>query len=233
MKRRTGRKGQDLAGHDLQGHELHGHEVRILRFLEQCIVNTGIPPSYEEIRQAINLASKNHVFRDLNLLEDKGYIERDSGKSRTIRLLRCADGQPFDPYGFEIPICGKIAAGTPIAAPGNGVCDPAYETISLTRDIVSERDGVYALRVAGNSMVDALVNDGDIVVLRQQPTAENGDMVAVWLKRDGETTLKRFYDEGNRVRLQPENPTMDPIYVDPADVSIQGKVITVIRSMAA
>jgi repressor LexA len=228
MGRQTGGKGKDLHGHDL-----HGHEVRILRFLEQCIVSTGVPPSYEEIRQAVNLASKNHVFRDLNLLEEKGYIERNSGKSRTIRLRRCADGQRFDPYGFEIPICGKIAAGEPIAAPGNGSCDPVYETITLTRDIVSERDGIYALRVAGNSMVDALVNDGDIVVLRKQPTAENGDMVAVWLKREGETTLKRFFNEGDRVRLQPENPTLGPIFVDPADVRVQGKVITVIRPMAA
>lgn len=213
--------------------ELHGHERRILRFLERYYLDQRMCPSFEEIRKAVNLASKDHVYRDLNLLEEKGFIERERGKSRAIRLLRCVDGQPFDADSFTVPLCGVIAAGQPIAAPGDGVRNDIPETLTLTRDIVKERDGVYALRVEGNSMIDALINDGDIVLLRHQDTAENGDMVAVWLEENGETTLKRFFHEGNRVRLQPENPTMEPIYADPRDVRVQGKVVTVIRQVAA
>jgi repressor LexA len=92
-------------------------------------------------------------------------------------------------------------------------------------------DQVYALNVTGNSMIDAMISDGDVVLLRRQQTADNGDMVAVWLSDDNETTLKYFYNEGSRVRLQPANPEMDPIYVDPAQVEIQGRVLAVMRSL--
>lgn len=216
-----------------RGQELHSHERRILRFLERYCVEHDLSPSFEEIRQAAEMTSKDHVYRDLNMLEEKGFIKRHRGKSRAIRLLRCVDGQPFRRNGFEVPLCGTIAAGQPIAAPGNGARHETHATITLTRDILKERAGVYALRVKGNSMIDALINDGDIVLLRHQQDAQNGDMVAVWLKNDGETTLKRFYHEGSRIRLQPENPSMDPIYADPQDVRVQGKVITVIRQVAA
>ncbi len=218
---------------DVDRLDLHGHERRILRFLEHYYLEYGLSPSFDEIRKAVNLASKNHVYRDLNMLEEKGFIARDRGKSRAIRLLRCVDGQPFDSGSFDVPLCGVIAAGWPIPAPGDGAGRDIHATVRLTRDIVRERDGVYALRVRGNSMIDALVNDGDIVVLRHQQDANNGDMVAVWLARQGETTLKRFFHEGNRIRLQPENQTMSPIYADPRDVRIQGKVIAVIRQVAA
>ncbi|RME44061.1 MAG: transcriptional repressor LexA [Chloroflexi bacterium] len=213
--------------------DLHGHERRILHFLERYYLAHGISPSFEEIRQAVNLPSKDHVFRDLNMLEEKGFIERQPGKSRSIRLLRCADGQPFDVGGFEVQVWGVIAAGKPIPAPGDGAGHDVQDTVRLTRDIVQKRDGVYALRVQGNSMIDALVNDGDIVILRHQQDANNGDMVAVWLEQEGETTLKRFYHEGSRIRLQPENQSMSPIYADPRNVRIQGKVIAVIRQLAA
>lgn len=216
---------------DLQ--ELHGHERRILRFLERYYLDQGMSPSFDEIRTAVNLASKDHVYRDLNMLEEKGFIERDRGKSRTIRLVRCVDGRPFDSGSFEVPMCGVIAAGQPIPVPDNGAWPDVLGTIRLTRDIVSDRDQVYALRVQGNSMIDALINDGDIVVLRHQQDASNGEMVAVWLEPDGETTLKRFYHEGRRVRLQPENQSMAPIYADPRNVHIQGKVVAVIRQVAA
>lgn len=212
---------------------LHSHERRILRFLERYYLESGLSPSFEEIRAAVNLTSKDHVYRDLNMLEEKGFIERDRGRSRTIRLVRCVDGQPFDADGFEVPLCGAIAAGQPIPVPDDSASRNTHETVRLTRDIVRERDGVYALRVQGNSMVDALIHDGDIVVLRRQEEADNGDMVAVWLERNGETTLKRFHHEGERIRLQPENHTMPPIYADPRDVHIQGRVVAVVRQLAA
>ena len=214
--------------------EMHGHERRILRFLERYHLEHGLSPSFDEIRAAVNLTSKDHVYRDLNILEQKGFIERERGKSRSIRLLRCIDGQPFDSGSFEVDVLGVIAAGQPIPAPDDTASLSVQETVRLTRDIVrGERDGVYALRVQGNSMIDALINEGDIVLLRHQQSADNGDMVAVWLHQNCETTLKRFYHEGKRIRLQPENDAVKPIYADPRDVRIQGKVVAVIRQLAA
>ncbi len=215
----------------MENHELHNHEQQILRFLEQRILHDEMVPSYEEIRQAVGLTSKDHVYRDLKLLERKGYIERTPGRSRSIRLLRGANGQPFQRQGMPIPLCGVIAAGQPIPAPGSGVVDELTETLFVTRDIVGDGKDVYALRVKGDSMIDAFINDGDVVVLRHQETAENGDMVAVWLEHSEETTLKRFFHEGDRIRLQPENRNMKPLYVHPQDVRIQGRVIAVIRQM--
>ena len=213
---------------------MHGHERRILRFLERYHLEHGLSPSFDEIRTAVNLTSKNHVYRDLNMLEEKGFIERERGKSRSIRLLRCVDGQPFDSGSFEVDVLGFIAAGNPIPAPDDTASVGVQETVRLTRDIVrGEREGVYALRVQGNSMIDALINDGDIVLLRHQQNADNGDMVAVWLHQKCETTLKRFYHEGERIRLQPENNAVEPIYADPRDVRIQGKVVAVVRQVAA
>ncbi len=212
---------------------LHSHERQILRFLEDYITEHGVAPSFDEIREAVNIGSKDHIYRDLNLLEKKGFIQRQRGKSRSIRLLNCLDGQSFQIDTIEIPLCGDIAAGQPIAAPGSGLYHETDETITLTRDLLDERWDLFALRVKGNSMIDALIHDGDIVVMKHQNHAENGDMVAVWLIEEGETTLKRFYHEGNWIRLQPENQTMDSIYVMPENVEIQGKVVTVIRRLAA
>jgi repressor LexA len=107
--------------------------------------------------------------------------------------------------------------------------DSELDTIELPRGFVPEEEGVYALKVKGNSMIDALINDGDIVVMRHAETAENGEMVAAWLRDKEETTLKRFYHEGQQIRLQPENQTMEPIYVDPDKVDIKGRVVAVIR----
>jgi repressor LexA len=95
-----------------------------------------------------------------------------------------------------------------------------------------KKDGLFALKVSGESMIDAMVNDGDIVIMRQQEMAQNGDMVAVWLNSSDTTTLKHFYHEGDQIRLQPANPTMEPIYVEPSDVRVQGKVMMVLRQTA-
>jgi repressor LexA len=123
---------------------------------------------------------------------------------------------------------GYIAAGLPIAVAGP---DPD-DYLELTRDIVAEQEGLYALQVKGNSMIDALVNDGDIVVLKHQKEAHNGEMVAVWLRDRDETTLKRFYRENRHVRLQPANPSMPPMIIDPSIVEVQGRVVAVIRRVA-
>ena len=208
-------------------YEMTEHDSRILGFVEDHLTDTGRAPSIEEIRQATQMASKDHVHRDLKRLEQLGFLRITRGIARGIELLRCADGMDYRSGILAVPMCGVIAAGQPIPVPEPS--PNAYDSLELTRDIVRDTRGVYALRVKGTSMIDALINDGDIVIMRRVSSADNGDMVAVWIKSQEATTLKRFFDEGERVRLQPENRDMQPIFVNPDDVEIQGKVIAVIR----
>jgi repressor LexA len=130
-----------------------------------------------------------------------------------------------------IPVIGQIAAGLPIPVPGDLEGSDATESVELGASLVpNSGQGLFALRVKGHSMIDALINDGDVVVLKQQETCENGETVAVWLKDERETTLKRFYLEGDRVRLQPANTSMAPIYTAADNVEVQGRLVTVLRS---
>ena len=133
----------------------------------------------------------------------------------------------------KIPLVGNIVAGSPIEVGNDGFAVYDEEdAIEVSTTMLKGRvDDLFALRVNGESMIDAMVNDGDIVIMRKQETAKNGDMVAVWLAGDT-TTLKYFYYDGDRIRLQPANPTMDPIYVNPKDVQVQGKVMMVMRQTA-
>ena len=143
-----------------------------------------------------------------------------------------ADAPDLVPSGgmLRIPMAGPIAAGEPIDI-GEGVFDEE-DAIELTRDLLPQHDNVYALQVRGDSMIDAMVSDGDIVIMHHQQEAQDGDMVAAWLTDRDETTLKYYFRESDRIRLQPANPTMDPIYVDPAVVQIQGKVLMVLRQLS-
>ncbi|OGO40265.1 MAG: repressor LexA [Chloroflexi bacterium RBG_16_57_9] len=209
--------------------ELSRHENLMLQAIERYITHKGRAPTVEEIRLAVNLPSKDHVHRDLRKIEAKGYIEREPRVSRGIRLLKTADGGHYGRGMISIPIYGRIAAGEPIPTPDERISAGAYEMLELTRDIVKDSTDVYALRVKGNSMIDALIHDGDLVILKHQVRVENGEMAAVWLSDREETTLKRFYHEGHRIRLQPENKTMEPMYFHPRNVQVQGKVIAVIR----
>ena len=189
-------------------------------FIGDFVNSRGYPPTHEEIRQGLKMSTKSLVNHHLRALERKGLIERQPDTPRGIRLL---DGL----RSFKVPLLGHIAASAePIS-----FSDDEHEEIELTPDIVQKQDGLYALRVKGDSMIDALINDGDIVIMKHQREANNGELVAVWLKDEKETTLKRFYHEGSRVRLQPANPTMGPLYVDASNVEVQGKVIVVIRQL--
>ncbi len=205
---------------------LTDHLARMVTVIEMYLRKHEHAPSVEEIRVAMNMASKDHVHRDMGKLEAMEYLTRTPGVARGLVLLRCADGQPFGDV-ITIPVLGRIAAGLPIPVPDERTAPE--DSLELTRDIVRDTRGVYALRVKGTSMIDALINDGDIVILRRTSSADNGDMVAAWIKSEQQTTLKRFFDEGERIRLQPENQTMEPIYCDADDVEVQGKVIAVIR----
>jgi repressor LexA len=200
---------------------LSQRQREVHRFISEYIRRKGYPPTFEEIRQGLKMSTKSLVNHHLKALEGKGLIKREPDTPRGIKLLNGLSS-------FKVPLLGQIAASAePIS-----FSDDDYEEIELTPDIVKEQDGLYALQVKGDSMMDALINDGDIVVMRHQKVAEAGEMVAVRLKDGNETMLKRFYLEGKRVRLQPANPKVKPIFVHPAQVEIQGKVMAVIRQVA-
>ena len=206
---------------------------RILNVVGEYIDENGYPPSMREICSAAGISSTSVVSYNLDRLEEAGYIVRDREVSRGLRLAESAQGEDA-PAGFlSLPLLGRIVAGEPVPVPSSDFALMGDESIEVSRELLGDPEGLYALEVEGDSMVDALVNDGDIVVMRHQERVENGEMAAVWLQGDGEVTLKRFYQEqGGRVRLQPANPTMGPIYVDdPSRVVVQGKVVMVIRRL--
>lgn len=214
--------------------KLSDRQRRMLDFILSFTEESGYPPSIREIGRAVDISSTSVVNYNLNRLVEEGYLDRDQNVSRGIRLtdkLMRATAQLGDVV--RIPLVGRIFASEPVLLPGTDApMFGADEAIEITRDLLSAEDGLFALQVKGESMVDAMVNDGDIVVMRSQPEWRNGDMVAVWLKDREETTLKHIYREGERVRLQPANPTMQPIYVDnPESLEVQGKVMLVVRQL--
>lgn len=203
-------------------------QQRILNFMREFVQDNAYPPSIRDIQTGCGISSTSVVDYNLKALERMGYIRRDREVSRAIELL---DGSGRRPRTISVPVLGQIAAGLPIPVPGSGLVDEPEETAEISDDIAHGNTNLFALRVKGTSMIDALVNDGDLVLLKAVDTAENGEMVAVWLKQENETTLKRFYREGERVRLQPANATMQPIYTDAANVQVQGRVVSVIRTL--
>ena len=208
---------------------LSDRQQGIYRFTRRFVREKHYPPTIREIGEALDITSTSVVNYNLNILEDKGLIERDREVSRGLKIVEDMEAQGRDV--IAVPLMGTIAAGHPIPVLDESVSPYSHDMLQLTRDICKDESNIYALQVKGNSMIDALINDGDIVVMRHEETAHNGEMVAVWLKDDESTTLKRFYQEGDKVRLQPANPTMEPIYVDPENVEIQGKVVAVVRSL--
>ena len=199
----------------------------ILTFIEDFSKTHSYPPTIREIQEGLSISSTSVVDYNLKVLEQRNEIRRNRNISRGIELTRPL---PQRSNIVQIPIIGQIAAGQPISVPGDFGPQTHDETVDIGPEFLgSNRDGLFALRVKGHSMVDALINDGDVVILKKQEVCENGETVAAWLIDEEETTLKRFYLEGDQVRLQPENVTMDPIYTSSSNVEIQGKLVTVIR----
>ena len=200
---------------------------KILEFLRQFIREKDYPPSIRDIQLGCSISSTSVVDYNLKALERLGHIRRDREVSRAIELL---DGSGRRPHSIPVPIIGTIAAGQPIPVPTEETWSNIdYEnTVEVTEEMTRGRDRVYALQVKGTSMIDALVNDGDIVIMEATASADNGDMVAAWLKREEEATLKKIYTEGDRVRLQPANVTMQAIYTEAENVEVQGRVLTTI-----
>jgi repressor LexA len=158
-----------------------------------------------------------------------GYIKRDREVSRAIEVTH---GGTKRARVVSVPIIGAIAAGQPISVPAADTWHSvAEDTIDVSADMLRNREEVFGLKVKGTSMIDALVNDGDVVILEPTSTARDGEMVAAWIEDEQTTTLKKWYLEGDRVRLQPANSTMDPIYKDARNVEVQGRVIAAFRPM--
>ncbi|MBM4415998.1 MAG: repressor LexA [Chloroflexi bacterium] len=204
--------------------ELSDKQRRILEFVERFLDEHDYPPSIRDIQHGCGISSTSVVDYNLKRLEERGLLRRDREISRAIQLA----GQQRRRL-VSVPLLGKIAAGRPIPTPPDTV-PPGYEEIEVSEEQTRGRAGAFALRVEGSSMIDALINDGDIVILEPTQSCDDGDMVAVWLKAENETTLKRFYHEGARIRLQPMNTSMQPIYTAADNVEVQGRVLASIRS---
>lgn len=223
---------------------LSDRHKKILEVLEHYQDNVGYPPSIREIGREADISSTSVVNYYLDQLEDMGYIERDRKVSRGMRLIRTVTGQLKEAVqavmedNMLIPLAGRIGAGIVIQPPESGFDVFAPEDgVEVARSMLPKREQgaqLYALEVEGNSMIDAMVDDGDIVIMKHTQDANNGEMVAVRLSHEDETTLKYFYRENGRVRLQPANPQMEPIFIeDPDTIEVQGKVVLVIRQVGA
>ncbi len=210
---------------------LSARQATILKYIREFTLENSRPPTVREIQNALQISSTSVVDYNLNQLVEKGELRRSRNISRGIELTEMP--APKDDR-LSIPIVGTIAAGAPIEVPDD-LSDPRSwgDTVEVSPSLMNLRgEGLFALRVKGYSMVDALIADGDVVLMRSQKTAENGETVAVWIEGEKTTTLKKFYQEGTRVRLQPANVTMAPIYVDSDAVEVQGKLMGVIRQVA-
>ena len=201
----------------------------VLDCIEACIQEKGYGPTVREICQSLGLSSPSTVHVHLKALEEKGLIKRDPLKSRSITLTHPHDEAsvienviaPSFGRAVEVPLVGNVAAGSPILAEEN-----ITDTITLPTDIVGDAPS-FMLSVRGESMIEAGINDGDYVVVKEQPVANNGDIVVAII--DDGATVKRFFREADHIRLQPENSTMDPIIT--TDCSIAGKVVAVFRRL--
>jgi repressor LexA len=208
---------------------LSSKQEHILKFIDDFLRDKGYPPSVRDIAVGCGISSTSVVAYNLNKLEAAGYIRRHSDISRGIEFL--AKEQRGGKLVY-VPVVGVIAAGEPIPVPASDTGNIiSTEILEVGEELTHGRQSIYALRVKGDSMLDALIKDGDIVLMEHTNDAENGDTVAVWLKKEQEVTLKKFFAEPDRIRLEPANSQMEPIYAAPDNVVVQGKVIAVIRRM--
>ncbi len=209
---------------------LTSKQKHILDFIRRFLAKRHYPPTVRDIVSGCQISSTSVADYNLNLLEKMGFIRRHREVSRGIELLN--QTPPFG-HRLEVPVIGQIAAGEPIPVPTADTWSTTpLETIEVGGELMLGKEGVYALRVKGTSMVDELINDGDLVLMQYTNVVENGETAAVWLKEEKEVTLKKVYTSPGRIRLQPANSNMKPIFVDPENIEVQGKVIAVIRQLA-
>ncbi|PHK49155.1 transcriptional repressor LexA [Staphylococcus edaphicus] len=205
--------------------ELTKRQNEIFEYIKQTVHSKGYPPSVREIGEAVGLASSSTVHGHLSRLEEKGYIRRDPTKPRAIEIVTEQLGEPVNmEETIHVPVIGKVTAGIPITAVEN-----VEEYFPLPEHFTSTHNSdIFILNVVGDSMIEAGILDGDKVIVRSQTIAENGDII-VAMTEENEATVKRFFKEKTQYRLQPENSTMDPIYLD--QVTVLGKVVGLFREM--
>jgi len=201
--------------------DLSVRQTRILEFIKEEIRKKGYPPAVREIGEAVGLLSSSTVHGHLQTLEDKGYIRRDPTKPRAIEILDSSSDLQDSKKVVHVPIIGRVTAGQPILAVEN-----MEGTFPLPADMVTH-DNVFMLRVQGESMIEAGILNGDLIIVRQQNEARNGEIVVALIGE--EATVKRFFKERTLIRLQPENSSMEPIYSQ--NVTILGKVVGVYRTL--
>ena len=202
---------------------------QILDFIQDFIAENGIPPTVRDVQRACDISSTSVVDYNLKILDRDGYLNRRPDVARGIELLD-EEGQPVS-NAPRVQIVGGIAAGLPIPvfSTEEAASSEEFDTIEVSPDLPRRHGKLYGLTVQGTSMIDALIDDGDVVIIKPAREASNGEMVVAWLKDQEEATLKKFYLEGEQVRLQPANSQMEPIYSPAANVEVHGKVVTVIR----
>jgi repressor LexA len=206
--------------------ELSPKRKRILDFIASFVDRKGYAPSVRDIVRNCDISSASIAQYHLKVLEKQGYIRRERETPRSISLTHKRQTEA------SVPLLGTIAAGEPIPVPTQDTWHTiALDMVDVPAKFLSPGVQAYALQVKGTSMIDALVDDGDIVVLEATSSADDGQMVAAWLTDREEATLKRLYRELGRIRLQPANQRMKPIYVDPDDIKVQGRVIAVLRKV--
>jgi repressor LexA len=208
---------------------LSARQQKILNFILQFLEENTYPPTIRDIVKGCGISSTSVADYNLAILEKDGHIRRHREVSRGIELL----GRISQPGRVTVPVIGQIAAGEPIPVPASdswsGVA--SSDTLEVPPDLIRGKESVYALKVKGLSMIDAFINDGDIVLMQSANRVENGQMAAVWLKSEKTVTLKKVYFSQDLIRLQPANSQMNPIFCQPDNVEIQGKVIAVIRQL--
>ena len=204
--------------------KLSKRQQAILEYIKEQVIDKGYPPSVREIGEAVGLASSSTVHGHLSRLEKKGFIRRDPTKPRAIEVLSLEEASSI-PKSEAIfaPVIGKVTAGIPITAVEN-----IDDYVPLPNTIAASGENIFVLIVEGESMIEAGILDGDMVIVKQQQTANNGEIV-VAMTEEGEATVKRFFKEKDYIRLQPENATMDPILL--SSVSILGKVAGLYRQI--
>jgi|TARA_B110000263_G_C15312298_1_gene514425 repressor LexA len=208
--------------------ELTDKQDKIFNFLKYFILEKDYPPSIRDIQNNCDISSTSVVDYNLKKLEEKGLIRRDKDISRGIELL---GENNIRSRTVRIPLLGKIAAGIPIQFPDdNTFNNVAIDSIELSKDQVGSKTGLFALQIKGNSMIDALIQDGDIIILEKTNQFDNGDMVAVWIESENATTFKRIYKNGNKIKLEPMNKSMEPFFIDATDFNVQGRLVTSIRN---
>ena len=194
-------------------------QKEILDYIGSFIDSQGYAPSFEEIAESFGYSSLATVHEHLSNLERKGYLRKSYNESRSLELTLPDAGAP----SIELPLLGAVAAGLPIEAIAE------EETLAVPPDMVSQRTNNYVLRVEGNSMIEEQIRDGDYIVVQAQEQAEDGQMVVALVANEAATVKKLYRETSGQVRLQPANPTMEPILVDPGQVQVQGIVVGVIR----